>query len=605
MKVFVVLVMLVMFLFPSCSENVHGHNNDSDVEQGDDSEMSEDDVLSVLGELTLNPSGNIPLSAEIELYVKENVSEVEVEVADVSESKPPFLRKYNVGSSDSETVNIPVLGLFPDHINSVVVRVYDSKGNLVEEEKFKIETGALPHDFPQIEMSGKIDSGWTIVNYLRTPRSRPEMNAIAVDELGRIRWYTDMPYPAVFPIRLNNGYIYLSDGADIMYKYDFMGFQKEKWDVSEFGYTEIHHDIFIKDDENILVGVSKNDGEWSYDWMIEIDPVRNSLRGTWDLKTIFPDVCDLYNDIPFTEPGNSAGGANAPIHHNAIWYDPEDNSILLSSQRSGVAKITHSGYLKWFLAPHITAYIDDADGNGMSDSFVENYDPDNPASNVGDFRGDNYVDDRMPIAGKPHEVYSSFDFRYQEFLLAPLDRNGELITDNDVLMGFIDHGDFSWPFRPHSPLVLENGNIMLFDNGMARNFSFPPFSPNHYSRAVEYEIIPDETDGYGGTIRQVWEYVIEEAPLWYGFSPVVSNVEELGNGNRLIVSGSLGSGFYPDPLKQMYGDGPVGALVIEVDPEDNSEKNRLFFERYIDADYPITEFTVYRAHRFELIMKVE
>ncbi|HDT11758.1 MAG TPA: hypothetical protein ENN58_03365, partial [bacterium] len=544
MRGFLVFVSFMFVFLGGCSNSTQKPVSDSDVER-DDIESFDSDQDPVFGEIVQNPSGNVPLSAEIELFT-DGISEVEVEVHDIIEEVSSFLRKYEIGSFDQEIFHIPVVGLFPDHKNRVTVKVFDDEGKIIEKNEFEIETDKLPYDFPEVTVSGDIESGWTIVNYLRTPRSRPEMNAMAVDEFGRIRWFTDMPYPAVFPIRLHNGYIYLSDGADILYKYDFMGFEKGKWDVSEFGFTEIHHDIFIKNDGNILLAVSKIDDGWSYDRIIEIDPEKNTLRGTWDLKTIFPDVCDLYHDIPMTEAGNPQNGANAPIHNNAVWHDPSDDSLIIASQRSGVAKLTHSGYLKWFLAPHITAYIDDADGDGMSDSLADGYDPDDHSTMIGDFKGENYTEDRMPIAGKPHEVYSSFDFRYQEFLLDPLDREGNLIEDEEILMGFANHKDFVWPFRVHSPVILENGNMMLFDNGLARNFSFPPISSEHYSRAVEFKIISDESDGYGGTVEQVWEYVVEESPLWYGFSPVVSNVEELENGNRLVVSGSLGSSFIPD-----------------------------------------------------------
>jgi len=54
----------------------------------------------------------------------------------------------------------------------------------------------------------------------------------------------------------------------------------------------------------------------------------------------------------------------------------------------------------------------------------------------------------------------------------------------------------------------------------------------------------------------------------------------------------------------LYGDGPVGALIVEVDPKDNTELNQLFFKRYIDDEYPNTQFSAYRAYRFELSAKL-
>lgn len=603
MKKFIIAATFLIFLLfiAACGDKnsvspADSENTDEDVMSDENDEDS--DSSSIFGEMTLNPSGNIPLSATVKI-ISTGIAKISVEVADIKKSEKPFTKEF-IPSEEKTEVFVPVLGLFPDYKNIVTVKAYDSKQKLIEEKLFEIQTANLPKDFPTVETEGTVKSGWTMVNWLRTPKARPETNAIAVDELGRIRWFTDFPFANTFPLTIKDEFFYTSDGISTLYKFDFMGYEQEKWDVSKFGFTEIHHDIFIKDDGNILMGVSKIDDDFIEDRVIEINPEINQIRGIWNLTNNFPDVCDLYYDVPLTTGKDPAGLANDPVHNNAVYHDSRDDSLIIGSQRSGIAKMTHSGYLKWFMAPHITAFIDDTNNDGLSDSLVDGYDANTATTRVGDFKGDAYIDDRMPIGGKPHEDYSTFDFRYPEFLLTPLDSSGKPITDKDVLMGFTNHADFSWPFRAHNPTILKNGNMMVFDNGLARNFGFPPISKNSYSRAVEFEIVPDKTDGYGGTVKQVWEYVIEESPLWYGFSPVIGGASELENGNRLIVSGAVGSSFIPDQLKPSYDEGPMGALIIEVDPKTNTELNRLLFRRYIDADYPQNEFSAYRGFRFEL-----
>ena len=607
MKFFWIVILSVFLVFTGCGDN-SGTENDYEGEDNDaaeiDNETGDGDTWDYFEEPVINPSGNVPLSASVNMWLVERPESVTVTVKDIDEGASDFEVTYDTSDKYDWTA-IPILGLFPDHENTVVLKALDSEGEVIQEKEYKIQTEALPENFPTVELEGAIDSGWTIVNWLFTPRERAEMSMIAVDELGRIRWYTDFVFPAAFPLTLHEGYLYTSDGAENLYKFDMMGFEKGKWDVSEHGFTEIHHEIAIKDDGNIILGVSKIDDPWIEDRVIEINPENNQLRGTWDLKNNFPDVCDLFVDAPITEGDDPSGMTNDPVHNNAIWYSEEDDSLIISSQRSGVAKLTHSGYLKWFLAPHIIGVIDDVDGpdgkpDGMSDSLIEGFDAEDPTTNVGDFKGDAYVQDRMPVNGKPHEIYSSFDFRYQEFLLTPLDKDGNEITDKDVLNGFTDHEDFAYPFRQHSPVILKNGNIMVFDNGLARNFSYPPMFSDKYSRAVEYEIVPDSEDGYGGTVKQVWEYILEDDPMWYSLGIVVSNACELENGNRLITSGSIGSSFYPDQLQMLYGEGPIGALIVEVDPTDNTELNRMFFTRYIDDDHPNAEFSAYRAYRLNL-----
>jgi len=601
MKFFKILILCSVLFFASCGDKT---TVEDDADNTSDDETDDSSAGIEFGEVTVNPSGNIPLSASVEVTVS-GVAKIIVEVADIVDGNDPFVRDYALGEQDDESESIPVLGLFPGIKNSVTLKAYDSEEKLVEEKVFEIETDALPKNFPTVELEGTIDSGWTMVNWLFTPRERPEMSMIAVDELGRIRWYTDFAFPAAFPIKIHEGYIYTSEGADVLYKFDMMGFEAGKWDVSEHGYTEIHHEIVIKDDGNIILAVSKIDDPMIEDRIIEINPETNKLRGTWDLKKTFPDVCDLFHDAPLTESDDPNGLTNDPVHNNAFWYNEEDDSLIVSSQRSGVAKLTHTGYLKWFFAPHIIGTVDDVDGadgkpDGLSDSLVDGYDVDDLLTHVGDFEGEDYLQDRMPIDGKPYEVYSSFDFRYQEFLLTPLDKDGKEITDSDVLNGFTDHEDFAYPFRQHTPVILKNGNLMVFDNGLGRNFSYPSVFSDHYSRAVEYEIVPDSEDGYGGTVKQVWEYVLENDPMWYSLSIVVGGANELDNGNRLITSGSIGSSFFPDQLKMLYGDGPIGAMIVEVDPTNNTQKNKLFFSRYIDDEYPNSQFSAYRAYRFDL-----
>lgn len=627
-KVFSIIILLSAFI-ASCQKggSVHPEGEQSDDDEGQSDIIAETDdedtVLEndpdtvpdidtyegehmvpglVFGTPVINPSGNIPLSAQIDVDTK-GVAKVTVTVSDIDKEKTPFVREFDTYGR-SGIINVPVIGLFPGIENRVVFTAYDEDGLIGDEVEHKIMTATMPLDFPTVSLSGPIDSGWTIVNWLRTPRSRPEMNAIAVDEYGRIRWYTDFFYPAVFPMIVKDSEIYAGDGVTTLYHYDLMGFELGRWDVGKFGYTEIHHDIFIKDNGNFLIGVSKTDDPWIEDRIIEIDPVKNELVKEWDLKDIFPDVCDLYNDVPLTDPDEEKGTTNDPVHNNSIFYDNSDNTLIIGSQRSGVAKITYENEIVWFFAPHITELIDDSNKDGFSDSLVDGYSADNLLTAAGDFKKDGYTDKRFPMGAIVDRTKYPENFSYGKYLLAPLDFSGNAITDDDIIKGFENHSSFVWPSRAHSSILLKNGNLMMFDNGLARNFSFPPISQDHYSRAAAFEITADAVDGKGGAVRQVWEHVINESPLWYGMSPLVGNVAELESGNILIVSGAVGTSVMTDVLRILYGDGPVGAIIMEVDPFTGTEKNRLFFSRYIDDNFPVNEFSAYRAYRISMFCRL-
>jgi hypothetical protein len=76
----------------------------------------------------------------------------------------------------------------------------------------------------------------------------------------------------------------------------------------------------------------------------------------------------------------------------------------------------------------------------------------------------------------------------------------------------------------HAPYILENGNILLFDNGPHRlDETFP------FSRVLEID---------PATKQVVWQYT--DTPVWKFFSPRISNAQRLPNGNTLICEGSFG-----------------------------------------------------------------
>jgi len=72
--------------------------------------------------------------------------------------------------------------------------------------------------------------------------------------------------------------------------------------------------------------------------------------------------------------------------------------------------------------------------------------------------------------------------------------------------------------------MLDNGNILVFDNGMHRKFA-----SKDYSRAVE--INPS-------TGESVWEY--KDEPVSDFYSSFISGCQRLPNGNTLICEGQTG-----------------------------------------------------------------
>jgi hypothetical protein len=78
--------------------------------------------------------------------------------------------------------------------------------------------------------------------------------------------------------------------------------------------------------------------------------------------------------------------------------------------------------------------------------------------------------------------------------------------------------------QQHAPVPLDNGNLLIFDNGTHRADHHVPFS-----RVIEVDL---------STGRIVWCYQ-EARPVDF-FSPFISNAERLPNGNTLICEGNFG-----------------------------------------------------------------
>jgi len=614
-------MLFIVFLFCiACNNNSVNKQNDetpvsdSDENEGEDTILTNDDdgfLGTLFGTPVLNPSGHAPLTAEIPFTPDEAGSMTLSITCPSIEDAEPLVRRF--GFTTGGTLKIPILGLYAGCANQVSITLFDNKERERGTYVTTLQTAPLPEDFPLVTVTGTYGGdAVTFFPYYRAfksegsndnnpevlPGLRPEMTGIALDKKGRVRWYSTFPSPFFFPMEVIDGAIYGGawyDDMGMLRWYDFMGYERGNIDIGSLGFVRVHHDVVKKPDGNLLITADKVGTDYIEDHVIEINPSEGSLVREWDLNTIFPDVADLFYDIPMTST-EYPGFSNDPIHLNSIFYDKEDDTLIVASQRSGVAKVTMKGTLVWFLAPHIERFIDDKNGDGISDSFVDGYDVNTQSTWVGDFKGPNYTEERYPIAGKPSEGYP-FEFSYERFFLKPLDASGSLITDHDYLKGFTETPDFRYPFRPHAAQMRTDGTLMLFDNGLGRNFSI--INPDFFSRAAIFRIEPGE-GGYGGTVQQVGEYILLSDPLWYRFSVVVGDVDDLADGTLLVTSGALGTGLYPGIIMNIYGDGPRGAYLAQIDAATGEEVHSLLIERVVSDEYPNASFSVYRAERVDL-----
>lgn len=142
--------------------------------------------------------------------------------------------------------------------------------------------------------------------------------------------------------------------------------------------------------------------------------------------------------------------------------------------------------------------------------------------------------------------------------------------------------DFEWQYAQHQVTMLDNGDIMMFDNGTAKvkldNIDERVTGDGVYSRAVIYRINTENM-----TIEQVYQYGKERGPEWY--SDWISGVVSLdGTQNQLWIT--AGANVY-SPDEDSYDFGPTSMLqegLVKTTHIDQVTDGNLIFEMTISGD---------------------
>ncbi len=323
------------------------------------------------------------------------------------------------------------------------------------------------------------------------------------DSFGDIRWYLDLStHPQMNLLfyddgmeRLKNGNFYFGSGGagfgaggdNLIYEINLFGNVLNTWEMPGYSF---HHEVLEKPNGNFLVTVNKMGESTVEDHIIEINRDTKEVINEWDLN--------LSLDNTRTALTKSESDW---IHVNAITYDDTDETILVSGRTQGLIKLTSANEVVWIMGTH-----KDWGTSGNGEDLTQ-------------------------------------------FLLTPLDKGGQPILTAAVLEGDENHPDFEWNWYQHAPLIMPDGNIMLFDNGDQRNYS----DTSSYSRAVTYTVNNSKK-----TIQQVWQYGKERGAETY--STIVSDVDYLEQLDHVIFSpGAVtrNNGFYGKSIEVEVTSGAV------------------------------------------------
>lgn len=455
--------------------------------------------------IELNPTERSPLGAIISLKTLEPSS---VQIRIIGKNGP--LSDVNHSISDLNLSHRwTIVGLYADYLNQVEVQFFDAAGLRIGMDTFAIQTEPLIADMPEIEVSvaqtASMTPGMNLVSYFGYDQNFLPLRAFMFDAFGDIRWYLDYKDdPRLSNLfydtgvnRLQNGNLFFgNNNNDSIYEVDMLGEIQNAWGLEGKAF---HHMVIEQPNGNFLITATDRDKPTVEDIIVELDRATGTIANLWDLNRSLDnsrrgwptDLHDLEVDW---------------FHGNGLSYDQTDGNIVVSGRSQCVVKLSPNNEVVWILAPH----------------------------------------HEWQQAGNGEDL--------NQYLLQPLDAQGNPITDNLVLDGQINHPDFSWAWYQHSPVVLPNGNLLVFDNGDNRNFQGN--GANSYSRAVEYKI-----DAAAKTIQQVWEYGEENGAA--GFSRVVSKVSYSIEDDHVFLSpGAISYNGEAYGLVQEI-DRPNGALVFE------------------------------------------
>ncbi len=142
------------------------------------------------------------------------------------------------------------------------------------------------------------------------------------------------------------------------------------------------------------------------------------------------------------------------------------------------------------------------------------------------------------------------------------------------------------PSYQHAAEVLDDGNILIYDNGnkhpgasLGVEGDQPPFS-----RAVIYEVDDSSDDPSEWSATQVWEHRVEGEGGRPVFTAFLGDADQLPNRNVLVTHGAI-----------MDAQGSLTGRVIEVAREGDTDGGDIVFDLRVGD--PNDGWTVYRSQR--------
>jgi arylsulfate sulfotransferase len=412
----------------------------------------------------------------------------------------------------------PVIGLFPDAVNTIDFTIVDEQGN-PDSHQMTVQAPATPSDFGIVEV--KQPAQTTRMNQQFYITSVANSYPAAIDYTGTVRWYLDETSSTKHfqgnstIILLNNGRLLTCDSTlKNLIEFDQLGriyrITPCIYDGNSF---TAHHDIIQMPNGNLLIQaqddspaalVAANNTE--RDMLAVMDYTNGEIINMIDFK----DILDVNRKFqPPTEDKNS--GRIDWLHENSIDFHTATNVYITSSRVQNVIVATdqETNAIKWMIGSR-----------------------------------------------------TNWDSKYAPYLLTPVDASGTELYDftNPADVTKADHEFWTW--GQHSARALPDDyttpggdlDLIVFDDGAYRSLNHADViaSYNNWSRAVRFSINTRDM-----TVRLVWEYGKELGQAYYcGY---VGNVQYVPESNSMMINFG-GTNEYPETGRNVgiHGEVPMG-----------------------------------------------
>ncbi|MDH5230458.1 MAG: aryl-sulfate sulfotransferase [Gammaproteobacteria bacterium] len=442
--------------------------------------------------IQVSPNEKFPLAAIVTLH--SNIkTRVEIEMS-YGKNRSTHMKFDEF----KQTHQIPILGLRAGREHKLHITLRTPEGaEMTYHNVIQFQAPALPKGFPHIQVKSQVDRmepGYTLFNIMpHGDNTQLGAMAVIVDHDGEVVWYTlTKHYRDVR--KLDNGNI-LSQQGNQLYIHDMLGNQirkhvamgenSRKLIAEQVLTNAFHHEVFPMDNGNLIT--------------LSIE------------SRVFENYFDDEKDI------------NAPRKTANVAGDV-------------VIEITPQGDMlyQWRLLDILDPY---RIGYG---SLVGHWDK-TLRKPTKDWTHGNAVihdprDDSLILSLRTQDATIKIDRLTGKliWILSPPENWNEERFGAYRLKA-VNPQPYFYPYHQHSPEIMPNGNLMIYDNGSFRSSPFhkKTLPDKAFSRAVEYKINESER-----TAELVWEYG-QDAEQSY-FSGALGDADFLPNKrNVLITHGSL------------------------------------------------------------------